>query len=651
MSREIQAGRASVFIEANRKRLAAGLAAAQKQLQTFAAGAAKVGAGALAGSAAMFAPMAAAVKHFADTGGALDDMAQRTGASVEALSGLGYAAQMSGSSLEDVEKGIRKVQQGVSAGSSVFGELGLSIESLQSMSPDQQFAAIADKLAAIENPGERAAKAMEVFGKSGANLLPLLSTGSKGIEELTEQAAANGAVMSGEQAQSAAALGDAIDGVGISFGGLVNTIGAQLAPVLTTILGLVTYAINRSREWIAANQGIVITIGVVAAVLAVLGAGLVTAAGLAYGLSVAIAAVGAVASAVGTVLGVLGTILTGGIGVAIAAVVIGLAGLGAYLLYTSNTGGAAMDWLSGKFQMLSDIAGPVFKGIQDAMAGGNLGLAAEIAWQGIQLAWSKGTADIRAAWDQWFNGLLQKADEFIVQFRSKWNDVSGWLADRMLEAYGTFDSSFDAETAKQMRREDTNRQNNSFAAGVQDRAAGRDAAAKEAEQKRMEAIAALEEKLAANVAKAASEAATAAERSEKASQGVFDPEDMPETDKPTGRDSNQSLETDTSANVGTSSGFAAALMGMGGGPSVDLELLAESKKQSEYLGELLAQAEQQTADGMNGLSAEVASKELGSRTPAKRSIEEQLIAEMGKSLPVLVGIRTACENFRERAWR
>lgn len=651
MSREIQAGRASVFIEANRKRLSAGLAAAQKQLQTFASGAAKIGTGALAGSAAMFAPLAAAVKHFADTGGALDDMAQRTGASVEALSGLGYAAQMSGASLDDIEKGIRKAQQGISAGSAVFEELGLSIESLQAMSPEEQFAAIADKLATIENPGERAAKAMEVFGKSGANLLPLLSTGSKGIEELTKQAAANGAVMSGEQAQSAAALGDAIDGVGISFGGLVNVIGGQLAPIFTSALGLITYAINRSREWIAANKGVVITIAIVASVLGALGVGLITAAGLAYGLSVAIAAVGAVASAVGTVLGILGTVLTGGIGVAIAAVVIGLAGLGAYLLYTSKAGGEAMDWLSGKFQMLSDIAGPVFQGIQDAMAGGNLGLAAEIAWQGIQLAWSKGTADIRAAWDQWFNGLLKRADEFIVQFRSKWNDVSGWLADRMLEAYGTFDSSFDAETAKQMRREDTNRQNNSFAAGVQDRAADRDAAAKEAEQKRMEAIAALEEKLAANVAKAASEAATAAERSEKSSQGVFDPEDMSETDKPTGRDSNQSLETDTSANVGTSSGFAAALMGMGGGPSVDLELLAESKKQSEYLGELLAQAEQQTADGMNGLSAEVASKELGSRTPAKRSIEEQLIAEMGKSLPVLVGIRTACENFRERAWR
>lgn len=248
------------------------------------------------------------------------------------------------------------------------------------------------KLATIENPGERAAKAMEVFGKSGANLLPLLSTGSKGIEELTKQAAANGAVMSGEQAESAAALGDAIDGVGISFGGLVNVIGGQLAPIFTSALGLITYAINRSREWIAANKGVVVTIAIVAAVLGVLGAGLVTAAGLAYGLSVAIAAVGAVASAVGTVLGILGTVLTGGIGVAIAAVVIGLGGLAAYLLYTSKSGGEAMDWLSGKFQMLSDIAGPVFQGIQDAMAGGNLGLAAEIAWQGIQLAWSKSSA-------------------------------------------------------------------------------------------------------------------------------------------------------------------------------------------------------------------------------------------------------------------
>ena len=121
MSGQIEAGKAVVRVEANRSRLGAGLAAAQKQLQSFAAGAAKIGAVGLGGAAAVLAPLTAAVKQFADTGSQLDDMSQRTGASVEALSGLGYAAKMSGAELEDVEKGLRTMQKGLAAGDEGFG--------------------------------------------------------------------------------------------------------------------------------------------------------------------------------------------------------------------------------------------------------------------------------------------------------------------------------------------------------------------------------------------------------------------------------------------------------------------------------------------------------------------------------------------------
>ncbi len=191
-------------------------------------------------------------------------------------------------------------------------------------------------------------------------------------------------------------------------------------------------------------------------------------------------------------MGVLGTILTGGVGVAIAAVVVGLIGLAGYFAYTSGAGGKAMDWLGSKFQMLQDIVGPVFQGIQDAMKAGDFQLAAEILWLGIQVAWMKGTADIRAAWDSWLNGMLGAIDGFIVKFRQKWNEVSGFLADRMLEAYGVFDETFDAEQAKRMRAEDTARQNKSFADGGANRAAGRDAAAEANMREREAAIAKLE---------------------------------------------------------------------------------------------------------------------------------------------------------------
>jgi hypothetical protein len=592
MSSQINAGKAVVAIEANRSRLAQGLAAAQKQLNTFAAGAAKIGGGALVGAGAVLAPISASVKAFADAGGALDDMAQRTGASVEALSGLGYAAKMSGSSIEDVEKGIRTMQKGLIAGDESFAGLGLSIEALRSMSPDEQFKAIADKLASIDDPAERASKAMEIFGKSGADLVPLLSGGAKGIEALTSEAAKNGAVMSGEQAEAAAKLGDAIDMVGVSFGGLVNTIGAQVAPLFTTLLQIVTQSINSAREWIAANQGVVLAITLTAAVIGLFGAGLITAAGLAYALSVAIGAVGAVASAVSMILGAIASIFTGGIVVAIGLVIAALAGLAAYLIYASGAGGKALDWLGSKFKMLQDIAGPVFKGIQDAMSGGDLGLAAEIAWNGIQLAWLKGTADLRAGWDTWLNGLLGALDGFITSFRKKWNDVSGWFADRMLDTMGAIDSSFDAEGAKQMRAEDTARQNKSFDSGVASRAAERDAAAKASIEKREAAIKELDGKLAESVARAAAAAAANADKTETQSLVIDDFDENLKKKKDDTEEVATSSVDKGSRDVGTFSGFAAAMLGQGG-RSVDLDILAESKTQSTLLGKVLAELQNQ----------------------------------------------------------
>ncbi len=594
MGGQIEAGKAVVRVEANRSRLASGLAAAQKQLQSFAAGAAKIGAVGLGGAAAVLAPLTAAVKQFADTGSQLDDMSQRTGASVEALSGLGYAAKMSGAELEDVEKGLRTMQKGLAAGDEGFGELGISIEKLKGFAPEDQMRMIADEIAKIENPADRAAASMGIFGKSGANLLPMLQQGAKGIDMLVAEADALGVVMSGEDANAAAVLGDSIDKMTISAGSLVNTIGAQLAPAFTAVLAVTTYMITTARDWIAANQGIVLTIAAVAAVVGVLGAGLVTAAGVAYGLSVAIGVVGTVASAVGSILSILAGVLSGGMAAAPILVIAALAALTGYLIYASGAGSQALDWLSSKFTMLSEIAGPVFKGIQDAMSGGDFTLAATILWEGLQLAWIKGTADIASTFRTSLNSMLGVLDGWMANFRSRWNDVSGWIADRMLELQGQFDSSFDVEMAKKFRSEDTKRQNQGFAGGVKDRAAGRDAAALAAEQATKDRILALEGKLAKSLAKAVTVAKKAEDDKSLKIAGQ-------ETGKAAGggsEDIEEAYKTKSPENLGTSSGFAAMLQSMGGGAalSLDMQMYTEAKAQSKLLGKILAKMGKASTD-------------------------------------------------------
>src|SRR4051812_7550214 len=110
-SGKIRAGKAFVEAGMDDSKLEAALKSSAKKLKAW--GAAITGAGLKIGAfgAALMAPLLGAAKLFADTGSAYNDMSQRTGASVEALSELGYAAKLSGTDLETLEGGLRKMSR------------------------------------------------------------------------------------------------------------------------------------------------------------------------------------------------------------------------------------------------------------------------------------------------------------------------------------------------------------------------------------------------------------------------------------------------------------------------------------------------------------------------------------------------------------
>ena len=177
----IRAGRAFVEIFADDSKLVRGLKAAQAKLKNFGASVRAMGTKLMAAGAAVAAPLAGMSKTFSDMGDHIAKMAARTGISVESLSELAYAADLSGTSLEGLETGVRKMQKtlvnaaaGSSSAQDALKMLGLTIKDLDGMSPEQQFKKIADRISQIEDPTVRAAAAMEVFGRSGTELLPMM---------------------------------------------------------------------------------------------------------------------------------------------------------------------------------------------------------------------------------------------------------------------------------------------------------------------------------------------------------------------------------------------------------------------------------------------------------------------------------------------
>jgi len=195
----IRAGAAYVELFVKDNRLTKGLAAASARLKAFGAGITGIGTQFLGLGAALATPLFAAAKLFADTGDQIAKMSARTGIAVESLSELAFAVSQSGSDLESFESAVRRMQKvlvdaagGSLAARDTLQKLGLAVADLKALGPEEQFKLLADRLSTIENPALRAALAMDLFGKSGTKLLPLMAGGARGIEELQEKARALG---------------------------------------------------------------------------------------------------------------------------------------------------------------------------------------------------------------------------------------------------------------------------------------------------------------------------------------------------------------------------------------------------------------------------------------------------------------------------
>ena len=209
--------------------------------------------------------MIAATVAFGSAGSALLDMSKKTGLSVESLSKLGFAAEQNGATLEDVSKGVIDLNRSFAEASSgskeataAFARLGLSMAQLSGMTPEERFRAIVGALAAIPDPAVRAALAMQLFGKAGVQLLPMIADGTAGLDEMARKAEELGIVMSTDSAKAANAFGSALTSMHRAVGAISNAIGSALAPTLTEIANILTINASAIAKYIKENKGLVL---------------------------------------------------------------------------------------------------------------------------------------------------------------------------------------------------------------------------------------------------------------------------------------------------------------------------------------------------------------------------------------------------------
>jgi len=499
---DIRAGKAFVELYTKNGPLYKGLKAAQKRISAWAKDINSAGKKVFGLGAAITGPIIAASKVFASLGDTVQKTAARTGIAAEAISELSFAAGMSGTDLTTVEAAIRRMQRsltdaarGLSTPVQALNMLGLSVAQLQRLSPEAQFQAIADGIAAIDDPSRKAAAAMMLLGRSGTMLLPMLDE----MTELRQQARDLGLIISTEDADRAALFNDQLDILRrVLMQGLFAA-GSSVADVLGELTMKIVKVVTTATTWIKENKTLFASLLKLGAIVSGVGAGLIAVgtigagfAGLLGGLASAVTMVGGVFSTIGSVLGFLvspiGLVIAALAGLAVwwaksgysareAAAAIGNA-LASAWQWAADSLAQAAQWMAGAFTTIVDsakstalavggwlasawegIAGAVsggagamtsaldgvrakfgeiltfaqdvFAGIGDAMAAGDLTLAAEVLWAGIKLAWATGMEWIRTQWAE----LRFDLESIWGQAAFGVLDTLNWLWSEMVDGF------------------------------------------------------------------------------------------------------------------------------------------------------------------------------------------------------------------------
>ncbi len=203
----------------------------------------KVGTTIVGATTAVVSGLSAMAINVSDTAGSIDDSAKKVGTSAEEYQKWAYAAKLGGmetSKLESLmikqQKAFSDAKDGSKSMSEAYERLGINIKNIGSSG--DAFNEVINALADMEDETTRNALANDIFGKSYAELAPLLAEGSEGIAKWKQEAEDLGGVMSNEAVAAGADFGDVIDKVKTACSGMFNQLSAKLLPILEQFLQL-----------------------------------------------------------------------------------------------------------------------------------------------------------------------------------------------------------------------------------------------------------------------------------------------------------------------------------------------------------------------------------------------------------------------------
>lgn len=162
--------------------------------------------------------------------------------STEAITGWEHAAKISGTSIENLHKGLEifvrrmgEARHGVGEGVRGLQMLGLTAQQLISMGTEEMFLHVAERISQAGTAAEQAAIAYNFFGRQGTQLLNMFQQGRSSIEAMRKEAERLGLTFSRFSAFQVEAANDALTRLRALFTGIFRQVTIQLSPYIEAL--------------------------------------------------------------------------------------------------------------------------------------------------------------------------------------------------------------------------------------------------------------------------------------------------------------------------------------------------------------------------------------------------------------------------------
>jgi hypothetical protein len=174
--------------------------------------------------------------QFAD---AIEKGATTTGLATEKFSALAFAAKQSDIDVQALSGALVKLQLATSKAEggnkqflATFQALGIDFAKFKGLGVEVKLKEVAEAISRLQKDADRTRGSVELFGESGAKLLPLFKDGAAGIQALEQRATELGLVLGPEAIQRILAADEAMKGSNARITGLKLTLSETVGPLL-----------------------------------------------------------------------------------------------------------------------------------------------------------------------------------------------------------------------------------------------------------------------------------------------------------------------------------------------------------------------------------------------------------------------------------